>query len=167
MTSLRWDNLSNPMWSGTNGGAQEPGPWKATRREGAVTDVIAEKGIAWAARQGTNDRNAGTACRKYKNFLSIYKLPRSPFTLRMWNVYLLARRATSKKAVRAGDRRKRLIQADPPRKSIPAVVGPRMGCAPRGCGQDRRESLPELRDFPPHLRATQIRCLSSCVEYLP
>ena len=88
-----------------------------------MTDVIVVKDIAWAARQGTNDRNAGTGCRKYKNFLNIYKLPRSPFTLRMWNAYLLARRATPQKAARAGDRGKRLIQADPPRKPVPAVVG--------------------------------------------
>ena len=139
MTSLRWDNVPNPIWTGANGDAQEPAPWKATRREGAVTDVIAGKDIAWAARQGTNDRNAGTACRKYKNFLNIYKLPRSPFTLRMWNAYLLARRATSKKAALAGDRRKCLIQADPPRKSIPAVVGPEwaahQGAADRTAGK--------------------------------
>ena len=61
-----------------------------------MTVVIAEKDIAWAARQGANDRNAGTECRKYKNFLSIYKLPRSPFTLRMWNAYLLAGQSTPK-----------------------------------------------------------------------
>ena len=67
---------------------------KATRKERTVTAVIAEKDIAWAARQGANDRNAGTVCPKYKNFLSTYKLPRSPSTLRMWNAYRLAEQST-------------------------------------------------------------------------
>jgi hypothetical protein len=55
-----------------------------------MTAATAEKGIAWAARQGVDDRKAGTVCRKYKNFLRIYNLPRSQFTLRMWNAYLAA-----------------------------------------------------------------------------
>ena len=55
-----------------------------------MTVATAEKGIAWAARQGLDDRKAGTECRKYKNFLRIYNLPRSQFTLRMWNAYLPA-----------------------------------------------------------------------------
>jgi hypothetical protein len=71
-----------------SGYRQEPDRRKAARKEGTVNVAIAEKDIVWAARQGTNDRKAGTECRKYKNFLRIYNLPRSQFTLRMWNAYL-------------------------------------------------------------------------------
>jgi hypothetical protein len=59
-----------------------------------MTAATAEKGIAWAARQGAADRKAGTVCRKYKNFLRTYNLPRSQFTLRMWNAYLPASQPT-------------------------------------------------------------------------
>ena len=73
-----------------SGRQQELGRRKATRNEGTMTVATAEKGIAWAACQGVDDRKAGTECRKYKNFLRIYNLPRSQFTLRMWNAYLPA-----------------------------------------------------------------------------
>jgi hypothetical protein len=53
-----------------------------------VTVATAGKGIAWAARQGANDRQAGTECRKYKKFLITYELPRSDTSLRLWNTYL-------------------------------------------------------------------------------
>ena len=59
-----------------------------------MTVATAEKGIAWAARQGLDDRKAGTECRKYKNFLRIHNLPKSQFTLRMWNAYLPASQST-------------------------------------------------------------------------
>ena len=54
-----------------SGRRQEPDRRKAARKEGTVTAATAEKDIAWAARQGANDRKAGTECRKYKNFLRI------------------------------------------------------------------------------------------------
>jgi hypothetical protein len=110
-------------------------PSSVTAAPAADRAAFAGKGIAWATRQGTNDRNAGTECRKYKNFLSIYKLPRSPFTLHMWNAYLLARQATPKNAARLGGRHKLPTQADPPRKPIPAVVGPEW--AARQAREDR------------------------------
>jgi hypothetical protein len=59
-----------------------------------MTAATTEKGIAWAARQGANDRNARTACRKYQRFLRLYNLPGTQFTLRMWNAYLLASQPT-------------------------------------------------------------------------
>ena len=130
-----------PRGAAANGWRPKPDSRKAPRREGIVTDVIAAKDIAWAARQGTNDRNAGTGCRKYKNFLNIYKLPRSPFTLRMWNAYLLARRATPQKAARAGDRRERLIQAGSATEADPGRSGPRLGCAPRALKTGRAGKL--------------------------
>ncbi len=97
--------------------------------------AFAPKDIAWATRQGTNDRNAGTACRKYKNFLGIYKLPSSPLTRQLWNAYLLARQPAPKKATRRGRKRKGPVQADPRRKSMPAVVGP--SWAARQAREDR------------------------------
>jgi hypothetical protein len=98
--------------------------------------AIAPKDIAWATRQGTNDRNAGTECRKYKKFLGIYKLPSSGLTLQLWNAYLLARQSSAPKSVpRSGGKRKGPVQADPRRKSMPAVVGP--SWATRQAREDR------------------------------
>lgn len=77
-----------------SGHRQEPGHRKAARKEGPVTVATTEDDIAWASRQGTNDRKAGTQCRKYKSFLRIHNLPRSQFTLRMWDAYLLASQPT-------------------------------------------------------------------------
>lgn len=105
-----------------SGRRQEPGRRSAARKEGTVTIAIAEKDIAWAARQGTNDRNAGTECWKYRNFLSIYKLPRSPFTLRMWNAYLLARQSTPRNTARPGSRRDPLIPPETTQKLPSASV---------------------------------------------
>jgi hypothetical protein len=81
---------SEMTYAPQSGRQQEPGLRKATWKEGTMTAATAEKGIAWAARQGADDRKARTVCRKYKNFLRIYNLPRSQFTLRMWNAYLPA-----------------------------------------------------------------------------
>ena len=67
---------------------------KAARKEGTVTTATAGKDITWAARQGADDRKAGTECRKYRAFLRIYSLPMSQFTLRMWNAYLAASQPT-------------------------------------------------------------------------
>lgn len=102
-----------------SGRRQEQDHRKATRRERTVTAVIAEKDITWAAGQGANDRNAGTVCPKYKNFLGIYKLPRSPFTLRMWDAYRFAGQSTPQNIARPGSRRDRLIAPDAPRKLPP------------------------------------------------
>ena len=72
----------------------EPDRSKDARKEGTITAATAGKDIAWAARQGESDRNAGTACPKYKNFLRIYNLPKSQFSLRLWNAYLPASQPT-------------------------------------------------------------------------
>jgi len=72
----------------------EPDRRKATRKAGTTTAAAAGKDIAWAARQGENDRKAGTACPRYKAFLAIHNLPKSQFTLRMWNAYLPASQPT-------------------------------------------------------------------------
>jgi hypothetical protein len=77
-----------------SGHRQELGYPKAIRKERTVIAATAEDDIAWASRQGTNDRKAGTQCRKFKSFLRIHNLPRSQFTLRMWNAYLLASQPT-------------------------------------------------------------------------
>lgn len=85
---------SEMTYAPQSGRQQELGRRKATRKEGTMTIATGEKGIAWAARQGADDRKAGTECRKYKNFLRIYNLPRSQFTLQMWNAYLPASQPT-------------------------------------------------------------------------
>lgn len=87
-----------------------------------MTAATVEKDVAWAARQGTNDRRAGTECRRYKNFLRIYNLPRSQFTLRMWNAYLPAKQPMPKSIARSGDRRDPLIPPDLPQKPSPAAM---------------------------------------------
>jgi hypothetical protein len=84
--------------------------------------AVAPKSIAWATRQGTNDRTAGTECRKYKKFLSIYKLPSSPLTLQLWNAYCLGRQSASKNDLPREAKGQRPRRADPRRKSIPSVV---------------------------------------------
>lgn len=97
--------------------------------------AIAPKDIAWATRQGAYDRIAGTECRKYKNFLNIHKLPRSPLTLQLWNAYLLTRQPAPKTATRREGTRNRPVQADPRRKLGPAVVTP--SWAARRAREDR------------------------------
>jgi hypothetical protein len=87
-----------------------------------VTAATAGKGIAWAARQGRNDRKTGTECRKYKKFLRLYNLPKSQFTRLMWNAYLAARQSTFKSTARAVDRHDPLISPDPPQKLSPVAV---------------------------------------------
>jgi hypothetical protein len=96
-------------------------PVSATSSERAA---IAANDVAWAARQGTNDRAAGTECPKYKHFLSRYRLPCSPRSLRMWNAYILARQPPPAYAPRTGGKRARPDEPDPRRNSIPAVVSP-------------------------------------------
>jgi len=98
-----------------------PVPFAATLAERAT---VPQRDAAWAARQGTNDRDAGTECRKYSNFLSIYRLPRSPLTLRMWNAYLGAGQTALKNAPRPGGELERPVRAHPRPKPTPAVLGP-------------------------------------------
>jgi hypothetical protein len=49
--------------------------------------VAARKDPAWAERQGREDAIAGKPCRKYKTFLSTYKLDKSDASLQLWNAY--------------------------------------------------------------------------------
>jgi hypothetical protein len=105
-----------------SGHRQEQDLPKATRTKGTVTAVIARRDITWAAGQGASDRNAGTVCPKYKNFLRTYKLPRSPSTLRMWNAYRLAGQSTPQNTARPGSRRSPLIPPDAQQRQTPAAV---------------------------------------------
>jgi uncharacterized Zn finger protein (UPF0148 family) len=70
-----------------SGRRQEPGHRKAARKEGTVTVATAEKDIAWAARQGRQDRKALTQCGSYKSFLKRYNLRRSEKAWEMWTEY--------------------------------------------------------------------------------
>ena len=94
-----------------SGHRQERDLPKTAGRKRTVTAVIAEKDITWAADQGMSDRNAGTKCPKYKNFLNTYELPRSPSTLRMWDAYRLAGQSTSQNTARAGEQARSLDPA--------------------------------------------------------
>jgi hypothetical protein len=49
--------------------------------------VTTRKNPAWAERQGHEDAIAGRPCRKYKTFLSKYKLDKSDASLQLWNAY--------------------------------------------------------------------------------
>jgi uncharacterized Zn finger protein (UPF0148 family) len=69
------------------GHRQEPSGRKAAGKEGTVTVATAEKDIAWAARQGRQDRKARTRCGSYKSFLTRYKLRKSEKTWEMWTGY--------------------------------------------------------------------------------
>jgi uncharacterized Zn finger protein (UPF0148 family) len=74
---------------------QEPGSRKAVRKERTVTVATAEKDIAWAARQGRQDRKARTHCRSFKSFLKRYNLRRSEKAWEMWTVYYRSSRQAS------------------------------------------------------------------------
>jgi hypothetical protein len=93
MTSLRSDKVpkpraERPSLSASNSKSARR---KQKRRKGGNLNCSdLGKDVAWAARQGESDRKAGTSCRRYKNFLRNYNLPRSEFTFRMWNAYLPA-----------------------------------------------------------------------------
>ena len=69
------------------GHRQEPGGRKATRKEGTVTVATAGKGIAWALRQGRQDRKTRMQCGSYQSFLKRYNLCRSEKTWEMWTEY--------------------------------------------------------------------------------
>jgi hypothetical protein len=66
---------------------QDPGGPKAAQKEGTATVVTAEKGIAWAARQGRKDCKARTECGSYKSFFKRYNLRRSEKAWEMWTAY--------------------------------------------------------------------------------
>ena len=105
-----------------SGHRQERDLPKTAGRKRTVTAVIAEMDITWAADQGASDRNAGTVCPKYKDFLSTYELPRSPSTLRMWDAYRLAGQSTSQNTARPGSRRGPLTPPDAPQSQTPAAA---------------------------------------------
>jgi hypothetical protein len=54
----------------------------------------------WAKRQGKADRQDGTACRKYYQFLKKYELPECEFTLTMWASYKPPKKPANSKAPR-------------------------------------------------------------------
>ncbi len=98
-----------------SGRRQEPGGRKAARKEGTVTVATAEKDIAWAARQGRQDREARTQCGSYESFLRRYNLRRSEKTWEMWTEYHRSSRqapaSTQRKDLNPGKR------TGPPRSS--------------------------------------------------
>jgi hypothetical protein len=69
------------------GHRHKPSGRRAAGKEGTVTVATAEKDIAWAARQGRQDRKARTQCGSYKSFLTRYKLRKSEKTWEMWTEY--------------------------------------------------------------------------------
>jgi len=60
---------------------------KLIRAQGTVTAATRAKDAAWAGRQGRIDRKAGTACRRYQQFCSVYGLNDSKLTQQMWAAY--------------------------------------------------------------------------------
>jgi hypothetical protein len=74
-------------YAGQPGYRQKPGGRKAARKGGTVTVATAEKDIAWAARQGRQDRMARTQCGNYNSFLKRYNLRRSEKACEMWTEY--------------------------------------------------------------------------------
>ncbi len=94
----------------------------ADTKGGAAAIVTTGKNATWAARQGANDRKARTECPRYKDFLRTYNLLRSPFTLQLWNEYISGRPPARKNTAQVGTKRNPAIQADPPRKRLPATV---------------------------------------------
>jgi hypothetical protein len=135
--------------SRATGNAETQGPMRLVPVTAKPADhaPITANDIAWATRQGTDDRKAGTECRKYKNFLSVYKLPSSPLTLRMWNAYLLTRQSALNYAPPRGTKRTRPVEPDPRRNSIPAVAG--TSWAANQARQDRISGniCPRYEDF--------------------
>jgi hypothetical protein len=74
---------------------QQPGYPKAPRKEGTVIIATAEKDVAWAARQGRQDRKTRTPRASYKSFLKRYNLRKSEKTWEMWTAYYRSSRQTS------------------------------------------------------------------------
>ena len=64
--------------------SQTGGAKRATARAAATAGV---KDVSWAARQGREDRKAGTPCGNYKGFRKRYNLVRSEKTNEMWLQY--------------------------------------------------------------------------------
>jgi hypothetical protein len=59
---------------------------KTALKRGTAT-VAAADDLKWYARRGRIDRTAGTACRKYQRFLSVYSLSDSESTRQKWTAY--------------------------------------------------------------------------------
>jgi uncharacterized Zn finger protein (UPF0148 family) len=87
-------------YAGQPGHRQELGGRKADRKEGTVTVATAEKNIAWALRQGRQDRKARTRCGSYKSFLKRYNLRRSEKIWEMWTEYCRSSQQASASAQR-------------------------------------------------------------------
>jgi hypothetical protein len=87
-------------YAGQPGHRQEPGGRKAARKEGTVTGVTGGKGIAWALRQGRQDRKARTQCGSYRSFLERYNLRRSEKIWEMWTEYCRSSRQVPASAQR-------------------------------------------------------------------
>jgi uncharacterized Zn finger protein (UPF0148 family) len=73
-----------------------PAHWQesGSRNERTVT-VATAKDIAWAARQGRQDRKARTQCGSYKSFHKRYNLRRSEKAWEMWTAYYRSSRQAS------------------------------------------------------------------------
>jgi hypothetical protein len=95
---------ANRVANSQPGHLQEQDLPKAVRSKRTAAVAIAGKDIMWAAAQGANDRDAGTVCPKYKKFLYKYTLPKSPFTLQLWDAYRLARQAAPQDTARSGSK---------------------------------------------------------------
>jgi uncharacterized Zn finger protein (UPF0148 family) len=87
LVCARCRTANETAYAPQSGHRQEPTRRKAARKEGTVTVATAEKDIAWAARQGRQDRQARTQCGSYKSFLKRYNLRKSEKTWEMWTEY--------------------------------------------------------------------------------
>ncbi len=65
-----------------------------------MTVVTAEKDIAWATRQGRQDRKARTQCGSHQSFLKRYNLRRSEKAREMWTNYYRSSRQAPESAKR-------------------------------------------------------------------
>jgi hypothetical protein len=73
-----------PQARPTLGSARPP---KLIQGQATVTAATRVRDVAWAGRQGRMDRKAGTACRRYRQFCSVYGLSDSKLTKQMWAAY--------------------------------------------------------------------------------
>jgi hypothetical protein len=94
---------------------QEPGGPKAIPKQRTVTVTTAEKDIAWAVRQGRQDRKSGTQCGSYKGFLNRYNLRRFEKAWEMWTAYYRSSRQAPASTQRKSPSPRR--RAEPSRSS--------------------------------------------------
>jgi hypothetical protein len=87
LVCARCRTANEMAYSGQPGHRQESGGRKAAGREETATVATAERDIAWAARQGRQDRKSRTRCGSYQSFLKCYNLRRSEKTWEMWTEY--------------------------------------------------------------------------------